>query len=71
MSLKKDLQSKAIYDSNVYGPEFGSGHDLRIADKCNQNKKSHCDFPGSYNFGNKYERNQQSLTVISGAPNGK
>lgn len=34
-----------IYRHKSYGPTFGSGSDLCIADECHKNKSSHADFP--------------------------
>ena len=42
----------AIYDYNSYGPSFGNGCDLYIANSCSQNYSSNCNFPYSY-AGNK------------------
>ena len=41
-----------------YGPIFGSGHDIYIADDCNSNKDSYA-YPYTYNraIGNKLEQN--------------
>ena len=41
----------AIYDYSSYGPTFGSGHDLCIANQCTQNNSSYCNFPYSYGGG--------------------
>jgi len=38
----------AIYDYNSYGPSFGSGCDLYIANSCSQNYSSNCNFPYAY-----------------------
>ena len=38
----------AIYDYSSYGPTFGSGNDLCIANECSQNYESYCNFPYSY-----------------------
>ena len=53
----------AIYDVYNYGPTFGNGYDLYIADGCHGNNSSYCNFPyafcgtraralsgGAYNF---------------------
>ena len=40
--------TNAIYDYQGYGPTFGSGHDLYIANGCSSNNSSYCNFPYSY-----------------------
>jgi hypothetical protein len=74
MTLIWGQEKHAIVDNFNYGPGYGhygeGGHDLFIADKCNQNNKSYACFPSSYNNDSKYEKNQQSWTVFSGATNG-
>lgn len=39
--------TNAIYDHSGYGPTFGN-YDLYIADNCNQNNSSYCNFPYVY-----------------------
>ncbi len=69
MTLIQGHEQKAIADRIDYGPVYGGGHDLCIADKCNQNN-SGANFPTSYNCGSKYQQNQQTYTLFSGATNG-
>ncbi len=40
--------TNAIYDNGSYGPTFGNGHDLYIANSCSQNNSSYCNFPYAY-----------------------
>ena len=40
--------TNAIYDHSSYGPTFGSGQDLYIANGCSSNYSSYCNFPQSY-----------------------
>ena len=40
----------AIYDDSGYGPTFGSGHDLYIANGCKSNTNSYCYSNYSYGF---------------------
>ena len=40
----------AIYDNSGYGPTFGGGHDLCIADQCKSNTNSYCNSNHSYSF---------------------
>ena len=44
--------SKAIYHGSSYGPTFGRGHDIRIADDANQNTFSYTYFGHSYSLPN-------------------
>ena len=41
-------RKNAIYNYSGYGPCFGGGNDLRIADQCRQNYSSQCNFPYYY-----------------------
>lgn len=38
----------AIYKLNDFGPTFGQGHDIKIANNANTNTQSHSDFGNSY-----------------------
>ncbi len=69
MTLIQGKEQYAIQDSINYGPVYG-GCDLIIYDKCNQNKDSGASFPSSYNCSSKYQNNQQSYTLFSGATKG-
>jgi hypothetical protein len=40
--------TNAVYDNGSYGPTFGNGHDLYIANNCSQNYSSYCNFPYAY-----------------------
>ena len=44
----------AIYDNSSYGPTFGSGYDLCIANGCKSNTNSYCQSNYSYGFYNSY-----------------
>ena len=61
-----------IYCRSDYGPTFGGGHDLYIANNCNSNSSSHANFPNTYNWEGlqKYSNGQQSYTAFSGATSG-
>ena len=72
MTLGQGAEEHAnVYNCN-WGPLYGGGYcnDLAIADKCSQNNNSYADFPWSYNCGSKYQRNQPSVTLFSGATDG-
>ena len=44
--------SNAIYRGSSYGPIFGGGHDIHIADNANQNTGSYTNFGVSYSLPN-------------------
>ena len=43
------IPSQAIYMNPSYGPTFGGGHDIYIADKANSNINSYAQIGLSYN----------------------
>jgi len=49
--LSNQINNNAIYRDNSYGPTFGGGHDLYIADQCKSNTNSYCS-KNTYNTGN-------------------
>ena len=55
----------SIYCNQSYGPTFGGGHDINIAD----GGGGYCNFPYSYNLNGKYTSQQQTWTQFSGATN--
>ena len=63
----------SIRCNKEYGPTFGGGYDLYLADNANNNNNSNASFATSYNMqvngANKYQRNQQSYTLFCGATN--
>ena len=44
----------AVYHNSSYGPTFGSGHDLYIANGCKSNSSSYCNSNNTYSFFNSY-----------------
>ena len=44
----------SVYHHSSYGPTFGSGHDLYIANGCKSNTSSYCNSNHTYNFYNSY-----------------
>ena len=46
--------SNSIYDHGSYGPTFGSGHDLYVANGCKGNSSSYCNSNNTYGFYNSY-----------------
>ena len=62
-----------IFCSGAYGPTFGAGRDLYIADKCNSNNSSYAFFPSTYNTDppNQYTNCQESYKAFSGATEDK
>jgi len=49
--LEDQSNTSAIYRHNSYGPVFGGGHDLCIANSCRSNTSSYCN-KSSYKTGN-------------------
>ena len=49
--LSDQFNTSAIYRNNSYGPTFGAGYDLYLADSCTSNTSSSCT-KSSYNTGN-------------------
>ena len=66
-------ESNLIHGYSGYGPTFGDGHDLYLADSCNSNTSSYTNFPHRYNRAgeNGIINNQESYTNFAGATNGK
>jgi len=50
-NLIDEFNTSAIYHHNSYGPTFGGGHDLYLANGCRSNTSSYCN-KSSYNTGN-------------------
>ena len=48
---KSLVENNAVYRHNSYGPTFGGGHDLYLADQCRSNTSSYCS-KSNYNTGN-------------------
>ena len=61
--------NKGILCHTGSGPRFGGGPDMHLADGCNGNYSSGCDFPYSYDGNGKYEKNQQAWTALTGSTN--
>lgn len=55
--------SFAIYCGSSYGPTFGGGHDIYIADNANQNANSYTNFGTSYSLPNEVT---DSSTILAG-----
>ena len=55
--------SLAIYREPGYGPTFGGGHDIYIADNANQNANSYTNFGTSYSLPNKVT---DGYTILAG-----
>ena len=56
-SMQKASNDNAIYCAQNYGPTFGSGHDLYIADKCSENSNNYNITNNTYKFGSNYYLN--------------
>ena len=52
-----------IYRDPSYGPTFGGGHDIYIADNANQNANSYANFGTSYSLPNGIT---DSSTILAG-----
>ena len=57
--------SYAIYKSSSYGPMFGRGHDIYIANNANSNTYSYTDF-GRHNDYSVPSRVQDKYTILAG-----
>ena len=55
--------SLAIYREPGYGPTFGGGHDIYIADNANQNANSYTNFGSSYSLPNEVT---DRYTILAG-----
>ena len=55
--------SYAIYRSSVYGPKFGTGHDIRIANNATSNRNSYARIGHSYSVPRGV---QNRYTVLAG-----
>ena len=53
----KASNNDAIYCNSSYGPTFGNGHDLYIADKCNENSNNSNNTNNTYKIGSNYYLN--------------
>ena len=54
------------YCGSGYGPTLGDGHDIYIADACNQNFNSYCNVSYRYKNGNYTNGNSESLQLFNG-----
>jgi len=68
--MKNTSTQNVIYCPPNYGPTFGDGHDLYLADKCNANMSSYCNFPYRFNCNGQYSSGQASFTAFCGAVSG-
>ena len=65
--LTSQFNTCAIYKNNSYGPTFGGGHDLYLANSCKSNANSYCS-KNNYNTGETNvlgEKNQTKFQVTS------
>jgi hypothetical protein len=47
-TFKLSNGSNAIYCNSTYGPTFGNGHNIYVADKCNENTRSYTNLGYAY-----------------------
>ena len=66
---KAGQTSNSIYAYSTYGPTFGGGHDIYIADNCNSSTSCYSYFPYSYDC--KEYNNPSSSDWLAGAYNFK
>lgn len=59
-----NIPSVAIYMNSRYGPTFGAGHDIYIADKANGNGNSYAQLSSSYNHPSGVN---DSRTILAGS----
>ena len=57
------IPSKAIYRRSYYGPTFGEGHDIKIANNADSNKFSRTGFGNSYSVPSGV---QDRYTILAG-----
>ena len=62
--LKNENEGYAMYRRHGYGPTFGWGHDLRIADNAGSNTNSYTDFDHSYNAPPGYTYKQPNTDAL-------
>ena len=66
-TLKNENDPKAIYRGSNYGPTFGVGHDLHIANNAGSNTNSYTYFGSSYNLPLGYTYDQTSRSLLGGS----
>ena len=59
--LIDQLNTSAVYRHDSYGPTFGGGYDLYLANQCKSNSSSYCN-KSSYNTGNTNVLGQNNST---------
>ena len=65
-----DSRRGLIIGKNRWGPQFGKGLDLSIANECDKNDNSMSRFPGTYNLQDRpYPSGQESIASFCGATN--
>jgi hypothetical protein len=73
--LSLDLEEKMVPNDGTgliqkycaYGPIFGMGGDIVIADKCHLNNSSRANFPSKYNAEGPHKYENGQYAVFSGA----
>ena len=65
-TLKNENDPYAICRYSIYGPRFGDGHDLRIANNAGSNTYSYTDFGYSYNLPLGYTYGQTNTESLLG-----
>ena len=60
----------AIYCYTGFGPRFGGGADIHIADECDKNANSYLDYPTSYSCSDLSSKSQENIEQLIGVKNG-
>lgn len=61
----------AAYNGKTYGPTFGGGHDLHLADNCHSTKNSYTNLGHSYQTPKNYKYGGNAKTMLAGSYNFK
>ena len=68
MAVQQGKQWWAMGSLSVYGPTFGGGHDLHIADNCHTNNRSYSDLGWTYQLPAGYTRDPpQAQSLLAGS----
>ena len=54
----------AIYCYTGFGPRFGGGADIHIADECDKNANSYLDYPTSYSCSDLSSKSQENIEQL-------
>ena len=57
----------ASYNNKAYGPTYGGGHDLHIANYCNRNKNSYTNLGHTYKVPSNYRYGGNARSLLAGS----